>query len=76
MLSEIGSSIHSEDQAAWLRSALAHIRRTPSVKAVVWFDADTPDADFRLSRDTLRTLSHDGRRQRLRVSLRTQPAPD
>ncbi len=76
MLSEIGSSIHSDDQAAWLRTALSDIRRMPAVKAVVWFDADTPDANFRLSQATRRTLSRDGRQARLSRPLRTERAPD
>ncbi len=73
MLSEIGSSIRADDQPGWLESALADIEAMPSVKAVVWFDADTPDANFRLSRSTLRVLDRESDTRRLSPALRTAP---
>ena len=73
MLSEIGSSIRAEDQPGWLASALSDIRSMPAVKALVWFDADTPDANFRLSRPTRRVLSREARSARLSPPLRTEP---
>lgn len=72
MLSEIGSSIRADDQPGWYRSVLDGIRELPSVKGVVFFDADTPDANFRLSRSTLSVLERGTRERRLRPPLRTR----
>ena len=60
MLAEIGTSALSVDPAGWLESALEDVRELPAVKSIVWFDADTPDADFRLRAEALGVLSELG----------------
>jgi cellulose synthase (UDP-forming) len=75
MLSEVGTSAKSADPAAWLASAMRDVRQLPSVKSLVWFNADTPDADFRLTSDALSTLSVDARERIFRRPLRTELVP-
>jgi len=75
MLAEIGTSALSRDPAGWLRSALDGVKELPAVKSVVWFDADTPDADFRLRAPALDVLRSAGDERRLSPPLRTRVAP-
>ncbi|MGI8622230.1 MAG: glycosyl hydrolase, partial [Solirubrobacteraceae bacterium] len=72
MLSEIGTSAKSADPAAWLQSALDGVRELPAVRSVVWFDADTPDADFRLRGPALRVMRRAGRTRELTPPFRTR----
>jgi cellulose synthase (UDP-forming) len=71
MLAEVGTSAKSADPAGWLASALTDVTQMPAVKALVWFNADTPDADFRLGSDALAVLSRDSAAPRLSRALRT-----
>ena len=66
MLAEIGTSDLSADPAGWVEQALKGVRQLDAVKAVVWFDADTPDADFRLRCEALGALRAQGARKRLK----------
>jgi cellulose synthase (UDP-forming) len=74
MLSEVGTSARGADPAGWLASALRDVRQLPDVKSLVWFNADTPDADFRLDSTALSTFSHDARapifNRKLHTSIR------
>jgi cellulose synthase (UDP-forming) len=72
MVSEVGTVSRGGDPAAWVHDALAALEELPQIKAMVWFDADTPDADFRLGGPTLNALSVEGRSRALRPPLRTR----
>jgi hypothetical protein len=72
MLSEVGTVSHGGDPAAWIRDAVASLEDLPRVKALIWFDANTPDADFRLDRPSLNALSVEGRQRSLHPPLRTR----
>jgi hypothetical protein len=56
MIGETGSNDVGGDKAAWIASALGHeVPRFPRIRALVWFDSETPRGDFRIdtSRDSL-----------------------
>ncbi len=72
MLSEIGTSAKAADPAGWLQSALDGVADLPSVKSIVWFDADTPDADFRLRPPSLRVIRDAGETRRFTPRLRAR----
>ncbi len=72
MLSEIGTSAKSVDPAGWLQSALEDVRELSAVKSIVWFDADSPDADFRLRRPALRNLRRAGRTREFSPAFQTR----
>lgn len=74
MLSEVGTSALSLDPAGWLEGALSDVRELPSVKAMVLFNADTPDADFRLTDDALGVLSRDATAKRLAPRMNSRLA--
>ncbi len=74
MLSEIGTSALSLDPAGWLASALSDVAQLPAVKSIVWFDADTPDADFRLRPKALDVLRSVGAERRFSPRLQTEIA--
>jgi beta-mannanase len=74
MLSEVGTSAKSADPAGWLDSAMNDVRQMPAVKSLVFFNADTPDADFRLGAAARQTLEREGRARRFTRPLRLVPA--
>ncbi len=71
-LAEIGTSARSADPAAWLHTAMQDVRDLPAVKAMVWFNADTPSADFRLGPEALATLEADAAAPRFSRRLHTE----
>jgi cellulose synthase (UDP-forming) len=74
MLSEVGTSAKSADPAGWLASAMSDVAQMPSVKALVFFNADTPDADFRLGSAARQVLEREARGRRFSRPLRLVPA--
>jgi cellulose synthase (UDP-forming) len=76
MIAEIGTSALSADPAGWLASALEDVAQLPAVKAVVWFDETTPDADFRLRGPALSAWRELGGKRRLSPRLQTRIAPE
>lgn len=71
MVSEVGTSRRSEDPAGWLDRALSDVGDLPAVKALVWFNADTPPADFSLGDQALKTFARDADSPRFARTLRT-----
>ncbi|MEA2166815.1 MAG: hypothetical protein QOF76_115 [Solirubrobacteraceae bacterium] len=75
MLSEIGTSALSADPAAWLRSALTDVAQLPAVKAIVWYDSDSYNANFRLTPSAVANLRDLGRTAEFRPRERRAVLP-
>jgi hypothetical protein len=49
MIAETGANDEGGDKAAWISSALGReVRHFPRLRALVWYDADKPNGDFRI----------------------------
>lgn len=83
MIAETGSSEDGGDKAAWITSALRHeAPRFPRVRALVWYDGETPRGNFRVDsspqslaalRRALRSPVYDGTRATLLATPASLP---
>ncbi len=89
MIAETGSDEDGGDKAAWITSALAEeAPRFPRIRALVWYDGETPRGDFRVAsspaalralREGMRSPVYAGTRRELLAAAPIQagggPAP-